>query len=200
MNFVKRYFWITHLVFAITVFGLGFFVGGINKDVNVKDNSISEGKSYTMLAKTEENLNEATKKEETVTADTKFVFIRKYAYDSSTNVSEKKATSEYIGKTKEEIKKMFTGWDLVSFSKEKVVFSSAVDYYPEGTYLLSTYVNENNDEVVSVYSYDADGNKHLYQMFDTPINMFDEETVTNLRKGIPAKSQDELEKLMQDYE
>lgn len=200
MNFVKKYFWISHLIFAVTVFGLGFWLGGMSKTTEKVEN-IAQSKSYTMIAKTQENIEEdESKKEPTVSSNASIVYIRKYAYDNSTNVSEDKVTSEHIGKTKEEIKKMFDGWDIVSFSKDRIVLSSTVDYYPQGAYLLSTYINEYSNEVVSVYSYDAEGNRHLYQIFDTPITVFDDETIENLRKGIPAKSQDELEKILQDYE
>lgn len=204
MNFVKKYFYLTHLVFALSVFAMGFFIGQVTfkqPTVQAKTNDI---KSYNITAKAQDEITklaENMKNEEpTVKEGTKLVFIRKYSYDNSTNVSEETVTSAHLGKTKNEIAKMYEGWDIISFTDEKIVLSSNVDYYPEGIYLLSSYTDEGGSEVICVYSFDAKGEKHLYQIFDTPINIFDDETIEKLRNGIPAKSQEDMEKLLQDYE
>ncbi len=204
MNFVKKYFYLTHLVFALTVFGLGFFIGQVTFKQPTVQAKTNEIKSYSITTKAKDEITklaENIKKEEpTVKKSTKLVFIRKYSYDNSTNVSEEKVTSAHLGKTKDEIAKMYEGWDIISFTDEKIVLSSNVDYYPEGTYLLSTYTDATKGEVICVYSFDNKGEKHLYQIFDTPINIFDDETMEKLRNGIPAKSQEDMEKLLQDYE
>lgn len=204
MNFVKKYFYLTHLVFALSVFALGFFIGQVTfkqPTVQAKTNDI---KSYNITAKAQDEITKLAENmkndEPTVKEGTKLVFIRKYSYDNSTNVSEETVTSAHLGKTKNEIAKMYEDWDIISFTDEKIVLSSNVDYYPEGTYLLSSYTDEGGSEVICVYSFDAKGEKHLYQIFDTPINIFDDETIEKLRNGIPAKSQEDMEKLLQDYE
>lgn len=204
MNFVKKYFYLTHLVFALSVFALGFFIGQVTFKQPTVQAKTNETKSYNITTKAQDEITklaESIKQDEpTVKESTKLVFIRKYSYDSSTNVSEEKVTSAHLGKTKDEIANMYEGWDIISFTDEKIVLSSNVDYYPEGTYLLSTYTDEGKGEVICVYSFDAKGEKHLYQIFDTPINIFDDETIEKLRNGIPAKSQEDMEKLLQDYE
>ena len=196
MNFVRKHLVITHIILATIVFFLGFVVGKMGDESllgnpSINGNQIDNPPSVP---------TESSFKEETVSADTMLVFMRKYTLSGEIGIVEEKVSSGYIGLNEKELKEKFTGWELRSFDKEKAVFYKEIESYSDSTYMITTAKDENGTEVVCVYKYDIDGNRHLFETCASPVELFDEATKEKLREGISVNTEEELRKLLEEYD
>lgn len=131
---------------------------------------------------------------------TKISFIRYYTKDGGANVTQAENTSEYIGKNESWFAETFPDWHIVKFTTEEITLEKTVDSHSPDSYVLSTANDENGYERLAVYSYDKEGMRFLYWLYDTPAEMFEQSELERLRGGISVKGKEELNKLLQNYE
>ena len=196
MNFVRKYLLITHIVLAAFVFMSGFAIGRAGGDILPKKaatNAEAAGKTPSLPA-------ESLVKEDTVSAETKLIFMRKYTLSGEIGIVEERASANFIGLNKKELSERFAGWELRSFDKEKAVFYKEIESYSDSVYVITTAEDENGNEVVCVYKYDIDGKRHLFETCASPVELFDEATRERLREGITANTKEELRRLLEEYD
>ncbi len=196
MNFVRKHLVAAHIVFAAIVFFLGFVVGKMGDESLLVKSLLDEDSSLKPSSVPTESLF----KEDTVSAGTTFVFMRKYTLSGEVGIVEEKVSSGYIGLNEKELRDKFAGWELRSFDKDKAVFYKEIKSYSDSTYVVTTANDENGTEVVCVYKYDIDGNRHLFETCAAPVELFDETTKEKLRNGITANTEEELRRLLEEYD
>ncbi len=138
------------------------------------------------------------KNDENITFGSKIIYMKHFTLSSSYSISYGTVTADMAGKDRAYIEKKLDGWDVVYVDNEKVIVEKEIDSYGPQTYEIST-IKEKDDEYVCVYEYDDMGEKILHSVFDTPVMLFDEQTVSELREGIIVTGQDALFNALEDF-
>ena len=166
--------------------------------------SFSIGYFGSMFAeKLEENqtkISAASDNEELIQPTTSIVLIRQYTKTDSVNIKQVEPTSEMIGKDIDYIISAYEGWEIGSFSKEKISLYKTIDSYPPGTFLVTSIISqEDGQEVLAVYEYDIDGVLSLKESFDTHVELLPESEIVKVLEGIIVNNEDELSSLLENY-
>lgn len=136
--------------------------------------------------------------DEIIQPTTVIVLIRQYSKTNSVNITEISPESEMIGQGIDYIRENYTGWEIGSYSKEKISLYKIIDSYSPGTYML-TSTTVGTEEVLAVYTYDIDGNSVLRETYDTPVAMLPAEEIEKIRAGIMVTGEDALNSLLENY-
>lgn len=171
------------MILSLSILLCACQVPGINKvnDKSINDNVIGNN--------TDKNVTNA---------DTKITFKRYYLKTKSSRTETLSVDTDKIGLNKEEFVNKYDGWNIEEFNSDAVIMAKEIDSYPEGYYKISV-LKEDDTEYVAVYVFDKDGESYLSEKTQTPIELLDANTVSELRKGIIAENKDELYSLLQNY-
>jgi len=128
----------------------------------------------------------------------KIIYMKYFTVSNSYSISYEKTEDSMAGKGADELKDEFKEWDIIYLDSEKVILEKKVDSCGPQTYIITTIKTE-EDEFVCVYSFDDMGEKSVYSIFDTPVMLFDDMTVKELREGIMVTGQDALFRALEDF-
>ncbi len=180
---------VKYISFLIIVLCVGIiFLSSCNKEQQLDVQLPSD--SITQTAK-----NDNT---ETLAIGARMIYMKYFTLSNSYSVSYDTIPSSMVGKRIDEISGSFEGWEVIYLDSEKMILEKKIDSCGPQTYIISTTMTD-GDEFVCVYSFDDMGEKSLYSVFDTPVMLFDEETVNELRSGIMLIGQDALYNALEDF-
>ncbi len=162
----------------------------IKAEANLKDTYEEEQKEVSE----EEPINiTASNLEDKITPKTKIVY--EYAYDGSEKITSTEEMAPYfmIDMSRDEIIKMFSGWQVLSFSPQEVVLRKNKKT-KEAAYIIGVF-----DGFIGVYYRDGAGISNLKEILDTPVSSLSSEEQEKLKKGIPVSNEKELMRILEDY-
>lgn len=167
-----------------------------NNPTNNKNNEDLQGEAADIVIKNDED--KITNPNEEVNEDSEIVFNTYYAKTGEVETKKAKIPVNVIGvnlnEFREYIESNYENWQLRSISTESASLFREVDGYNPNYYFV-----QNKDGYIVVYKIDESGKKVLYEETDISISTLSETDKEKLNKGILAKSQEELYRIIEDY-
>ena len=122
-------------------------------------------------------------------------FERHYIECGHTIVQKERITEEEVNKDEEYFKTAYSDWNIEKFTAEEVKLSKDVPGRCNEHYIISI-----KDQNIAVFTVDSEGKEILKEVTDIPIQYLPKEDVELLEKGIKAYGENELSKILEDYE
>ena len=155
-----------------------------NRSAAVQDETQAPVQSETPIAEAAERIVPST------------LMVYEYVYKDGGIQETTQDNSPYflLDKTEEEISDMFSDWEIVSFTSEKVVLRKTLEEKSGQYYILGI-----QDGCIAVfYSEPVNGSK-LKEVTSTPVSALSAEEQIRLREGINVDGKEELMRLLEDY-
>lgn len=102
---------------------------------------------------------------------------------------------ELINKTKTELQKKYSDWDIEKFSNTEIVLYKENDGECKEHYIL----REDNGKV-TVYRINENGEEVIYEKTDISIDYLTDTDKINIKNGIKVNGNQELNQLIEDFE
>lgn len=189
----------------ISAFGLGYYLnfGGetnVNKDNSGKVDTTgykipSTLRNSGIVAEADPGIEDdksTTAQPELITPNTKIVFKTYFTLCSHMVDKEPEDMKEFINLSETQLKDKFSDWTINEFSTQQVILKREIQ-----TYCPRHYIIGSKDGYITIYVYNSDGIKTLYQQTDNPISILTTDDQKNLEYGIVADSEEELQQKLE---
>ncbi len=173
-----------------------------NREINfdrkklILQNNIAEnikGSTDKMTVKSEDEKIKQEHDEKT-NENTKMIYEYYYKGDGITKIEEEPLPPALINKNREIIENMFDEWSVITFNTDEIVLRKDI----EGTSVIN-YILKEKDGFVAVF-YDKGNEEELLETTDTPVASLPQEEQELLKEGIYITGNNNLLKILQDYE
>lgn len=207
MNKVIASMLIIIVIISAVIFGTAIYKKSIANNENI------ESKKNTKVADEEivddectqewENLNETSKEEllqansseEKISPNCKVVLKEKYLKCNDETENKIQIPQELINKTKDDVEKYYTGWKIEKFSDQEISLYKEYDLECGEHYVLR---DENG--LIAVYKKSKSGAEFEYKVTDISTQYLPETDKINLKNGYEVKGEEELNKVLEDFE
>ncbi len=129
-----------------------------------------------------------------ITPSTKMVYEYYYTEDGVTQTLEDVPPYFLLDMTLEDMKKVYTDWQIISFSSKEVVMRKSLEAKSNEQYIIG----ENNG-YVAVYYKEPQHGIILHEVTNTPISALPLEERERLQEGISVTGDENLYKILSDY-
>ena len=140
------------------------------------------------------NQSNPIKKEAVIKPDTKFVYNYHYVLDDEYEIIEEDSPYFLLDMTEEEVKKIHNDFNITKFSEDEVHLNKDIDKSSDQKYLISI-----KDGYVAVF-YTDNGVSKLKETTNKPIIALSQDDVNSLKKGINVYGEENLARILEDYE
>lgn len=197
----KTSIWLMIFIIFILSILFGYFVAKnikLNKEITSKGEKVEEEISEEEIRKLEA-AKVVNSKEEKIGTNTQVIL--KTTYSMCEHEEEKiEEQANVINMNKEELEKVYSGWNIVKFSEDEVNLEKEINGICGEHYIVS----EGNGVVV-VYKKILDEetgevSKETVRTTDISVEYLPEEDLTNIRSGEEIYGKEELNKFLEDYE
>lgn len=130
-----------------------------------------------------------------IDANTKIVYQYFYNKDQVTKEQVEMAPVFLQGLNLEQLKSVYNGWKIITFSPEKVILQCTIDGLSSENYILGEL-----DGFLAIFYEDAQKGIHLKEKTDIPISALPEGEAREIRDGIRITGEENLAKRMADYQ
>ena len=132
--------------------------------------------------------------DEKTTPNTTIIFESYYSKCGHSKIRSEKISSEYVNKTKVEIQKIYSDWEIKSFSSDRIEL-----YKNENSLCGNHYIIKDEDGYVTVYNINKDGQEVLSDKTDISTKYLPKDDNDLLKNGIKANSTSQLEQILADF-
>lgn len=195
----KYYIWgivITIIVIIGVIFGVVMFNNDNpdNQTQNKEINFIKENKTTENLTNTIEIITTVSEEEKT-SPNCLFIFKTYYKQCEHTKTEREIITETMVNKTKEDLRDIYTNWNIIKFTKNEVIFGKDEEGECGEHYILK-------DEEGKIVIYTIDENEKLTLKEKTEIltAYLPEQDLEKLKQGIRVNGKEELNQTLEDYE
>jgi hypothetical protein len=133
--------------------------------------------------------------EEKTTPNTLIIFESYYSKCGHSKIRSEKIANEYVNKTKEEMQKIYSDWEIKSFSSDRIEL-----YKNENSLCGNHYIVKEENGYVTVYNINKDGQEVLSDKTDISTKYLPKDDNDLLKNGIKANSTSQLEQILADFE
>lgn len=133
--------------------------------------------------------------EEKTTPNTLIIFESYYSKCGHSKIRSEKIANEYVNKTKEEMQKIYSDWEIRSFSSDRIEL-----FKNENSLCGNHYIVKEENGYVTVYNINKDGQEVLSDKTDISTKYLPKDDNDLLKKGIKANSTSQLEQILADFE
>ena len=133
--------------------------------------------------------------EEKTTPNTLIIFESYYSKCGHSKIRSEKIANEYVNKTKEEMQKIYSDWEIKSFSSDRIEL-----FKNENSLCGNHYIVKEENGYVTVYNINKDGQEVLSDKTDISTKYLPKDDNDLLKKGIKANSSSQLEQILADFE
>lgn len=175
---------------------LGIIVGVIvhAHNDNVLEKAMLEDVEKVNLL-VESNIIQTTTAEEKTTPNTKIVYETLYTNCNHIETSTEEIKTEDVNKSKEDFENKYNDWEIKNFSDNEV------DLYKEVEGICNKhYVVKETDGYITIYTLDSAGNLNLKEVTDVYCAYLPDEDLELLKSGIKVNGDNELARVISDYE
>ncbi len=130
-----------------------------------------------------------------VNENTKFIYEYHHLADGKTDTTEEDAPYFLYGKTEVELSQLFSEWEISSFENNQVIMRKNLEGMSNQYYIIGAL----NGYVAVFYKNEINGN-NLKEVTDTPVSTLPIEIQEQLLKGINVVGEDNLDRMLEDYE
>lgn len=194
------------LVFGFIGFTIGYY--GQSNDISEAElNKEAQQKLINALLQAQENriYNNDQKNNQTVinsgdtiSKNTKLIYKIKYTQCGSIIEEEINPTMDLIGLNEEGLKNYvnqnYQNSEVESFSKQEVIIFKIENRVCPNHYMVSIHQG-----YIAVYKYDKEGNKHLVERTNIPVNRLPVIDQEKLQRGILLEDLKEVNQLLEDF-
>ncbi len=190
----KKALLITLLAVVVVVSSsfLGYYFIKPTVDSERNPNEMIMNKIYPIVTTKVDTQNKDIREFARITPDTTIQYNYKKNGEVTKTLTEK-ASDSIINLTEEELKNTLNDVKVVDFSKDLVILEKNSDNKK------SSYIVGSNNGFVSIFYKDEDENITLYNETDIIVDTLPEQDKKLLEKGISAKDNAELIKIIEDY-
>lgn len=133
--------------------------------------------------------------EEKTTPNTLIIFESYYSKCGHSKIRSEKIANEYVNKTKEEMQKIYSDWEIRSFSSDRIEL-----FKNENSLCGNHYIVKEENGYVTVYNINKDGQEVLSDITDISTKYLPKDDNDLLKNGIKANSTSQLEQILADFE
>ena len=133
--------------------------------------------------------------EEKTTPNTLIIFESYYSKCGHSKIRSEKIANEYVNKTKEEMQKIYSDWEIKSFSSDRIEL-----FKNENSLCGNHYIVKEENGYVTVYNINKDGQEVLSDKTDISTKYLPKDDNDLLKNGIKANSTSQLEQILADFE
>lgn len=133
--------------------------------------------------------------EEKTTPNTLIIFESYYSKCGHSKIRSEKIANEYVNKTKEEMQKIYSDWEIRSFSGDRIEL-----FKNENSLCGNHYIVKEENGYVTVYNINKDGQEVLSDKTDISTKYLPKDDNDLLKNGIKANSTSQLEQILADFE
>lgn len=128
-------------------------------------------------------------------ANTKMIYQYFYSKDRVTKEQIEMAPVFLQGLDLEQLQSIYNGWNIISFSPERVIIQCTIDGLSSENYILGELEGH-----LAVFYEDAQKGIHLKEKTDVPISALPEGEARELKDGIRITGEENLVKRLADYQ
>lgn len=153
-----------------------------------------------------DNTKNTNEKIQTVLPSTQIVYEYYYKTSGVTKLIKQIAPTYLFGKTENEFMKIFSSWELKSFSEIEVHLKKVIEEVTINETLPNQYLLGIEGEFLAVYYYTGnltainENNKILKEITNIYISPLSSDEQEKLKNGIPVLGDDSLVKILEDYD
>lgn len=206
--FIRKRLWvISFIIFIISAISFYSVYMHLYSEENHKDskpkqiveNDTNHNKSNDFLLNSSNNqqfdeIPAVQRKSDRISSSTEMIY--QYYYEDRDKVVEEKGKPPYflIDLTRDELQKTYSDWQVSSFSSEKVIMKKNISSNNAFHYILGVY-----DGFIAIFHNNERGDSELKEITETPISSLPQEERIKLEKGIIVYGEEELIRMLQDY-
>ena len=123
------------------------------------------------------------------------IFESYYSKCGHSKIRSEKIANEYVNKTKEEMQKIYSDWEIRSFSSDRIEL-----FKNENSLCGNHYIVKEENGYVTVYNINKDGQEVLSDKTDISTKYLPKDDNDLLKNGIKANSTSQLEQILADFE
>ncbi len=174
-------------------------------DLNDKTNENNKNNKYNTNNKNNNDENndndensiiiKTSSGEEKTTPNTLIIFESYYSKCGHNKIRSEKIANEYVNKTKEEMQKIYSDWEIRSFSSDRIEL-----FKNENSLCGNHYIVREENGYVTVYNINKDGQEVLSDKTDISTKYLPKDDNDLLKNGIKANSTSQLEQILADFE
>lgn len=185
-------------IFLAIILGVltGIFVHNYNQGI-LEQATLTEVQNANKFIEKQTNIIQTVAEKEKTTPTTKVVFETMFLGCSHEEIVKSDIEKEDINQNEEFFKNKYesSGWEIKNFSSEEVSL-----YKEEIGICNKHYVVRENNNYVTVYILDMEGNETLKEVTDICTTYLPEEDLRLLKNGIKVNGDKELARILSDYE
>lgn len=170
----------------------GAKIGKKEQNIIADDIILSEGEENIIQ---EEKTVTTNSDEIKVTPNTLLILKRYYSDCGHTIVNNAEIPEEMVNMTEEEVKNVYSSWQMEKFTKEEVILLKELSSFCGEHYLL---IEEEGR--VLIYALDEAGNKSLKETTEIAFEYLPETDKIILQNGIYIYGTEELSRIKEDFE
>lgn len=190
--------WIIAIVIGcIALFAIGVLIGVyFYKEGQVQDSNVSNRQLAEELKSNNENEAISTSAEEEKLSPNCTIIERQYFKGCDHLIKNiKDVPEELINSTKEQVEEKYNGWTLDSFSSNEVIVSQEKDGY-----CGQHYVIREHNGVLGIYTLNEDKTEEFKEDTEIATRYLPDEDIEKLKEGIKAIGDDQLHRVLGDFE
>lgn len=190
--------WIIAIVIGcIALFAIGVLIGVyFYKEGQVQDSNVSNRQLAEELKSNNDNEAISTSAEEEKLSPNCTIIERQYFKGCDHLIKNiKDVPEELINSTKEQVEEKYNGWTLDSFSSNEVIVSQEKDGY-----CGQHYVIREHNGVLGIYTLNEDKTEEFKEDTEIATRYLPDEDIEKLKEGIKAIGDDQLHRVLGDFE
>lgn len=176
----------------------GILIGIIvhfNNDRTLEKATLKEVENANKFIEKQENIIETGTSKEKTSPNAKIVYETLYLECNHLETTEEDIKSEDVNQDENYFINKYIDWEVKSFSDDKIEL-----YKTQGGLCDKHYVVKKLDDYIAIYTLDSNGNEDLKEITDILTVYLPQEDVDLLEKGIKVNGDNELARLLSDYE
>lgn len=129
-----------------------------------------------------------------IDANTEIIYQYFYSRDRTIKEQMEQAPVFLQGLDMEQLKSVYTGWQIMFFSPEKVILRCKIEGLSSETYILGE-----SEGFLAVFYEDVQKKIHLKEKTELPLSSLPDGEAMQLREGIRVTGEENLAKLLGDF-
>ncbi len=177
---------------------LGILIGIVmhfNNDKVLEKATLKEVENANKFIEKHENIIETGSSKEKTSPNAKIIYETFYLGCNHIENIEEDIESEDVNQDEDYFINKYLDWEVRNFSDDKVELYKSQEGICDKHYDVKKY-----GDYIAIYTLDSNGNENLKEITDILTTYLPQEDVNLLEKGIKVNGDNELAKLLSDYE
>jgi len=195
---MKKYILLVFVIALVLSFMLGIYLHKLEKiDEQIAFEAEYQNlESKNIIKEAEAIIKETSSKEEKIGPNAKLIEKKYFNECEHLTTFKKNVPEEFVNKTKAELQIEYIGWEIQKFTNDEVIVYKEINDFCDEHYLL-----KDTEGKITIFLLDKYGNeKEIIRETEIETKYLPELDIENLKEGIKVYGNEELNKLLEDYE